>query len=122
MVLFSSTVLVECGGGLQLLETLLQYQKSGGFLLTKQVTPGKGHLQLESACQAEFDLPEYACYEQCCCDSGWLLRTGVASPATVKRHGRSAGKFLQCPKKDKVKVQGTRSEYDQGFNLKDKSK
>ncbi|KAG2364049.1 hypothetical protein BDR07DRAFT_1459956 [Suillus spraguei] len=29
---------------------------------------------------------------------------------------------LQCPKEDKVKVQGTRSEYDQGFGLKDKSK
>ncbi|KAG2359796.1 hypothetical protein BDR07DRAFT_1487789 [Suillus spraguei] len=29
---------------------------------------------------------------------------------------------LQCPKEDKVKVQGTRSEYNQGFGLKDKSK
>ncbi|KAG2359748.1 hypothetical protein BDR07DRAFT_1487915 [Suillus spraguei] len=51
-----------------------------------------------------------------------VLRTGVASPATVKRHSRSAGKFLQCPEEDKVKVQGTCSEYDQGFGLKDKSK
>ncbi|KAG2354066.1 hypothetical protein BDR07DRAFT_1430999, partial [Suillus spraguei] len=45
-------------------------------------------------------------------DFNLLLRTGVASPAT----------FLQCPEEDKVKVQGTRSEYDQGFSLKDKSK
>ncbi|KAG2366227.1 hypothetical protein BDR07DRAFT_1458762 [Suillus spraguei] len=30
--------------------------------------------------------------------------------------------FLQCSKENKVKVQGTRSEYDQGFSLKDKSK
>ncbi|KAG2365206.1 hypothetical protein BDR07DRAFT_1481587 [Suillus spraguei] len=51
-----------------------------------------------------------------------LLQTGVASPATVKRHRQSAGKLLQCPKEDKVKVQGTRSKYDQGFNLKDESK
>ncbi|KAG2361729.1 hypothetical protein BDR07DRAFT_1485504 [Suillus spraguei] len=29
---------------------------------------------------------------------------------------------LQCPKEDKVKVQGTRSEYDQGFSLEDRSK
>ncbi|KAG2366253.1 hypothetical protein BDR07DRAFT_1458680 [Suillus spraguei] len=29
---------------------------------------------------------------------------------------------LQCPEEDKVKVQGTRSEYNQGFSLKDKSK
>ncbi|KAG2366480.1 hypothetical protein BDR07DRAFT_1458580 [Suillus spraguei] len=29
---------------------------------------------------------------------------------------------LQCPKEDKARVQGTRSEYDQGFSLKDKSK
>ncbi|KAG2360214.1 hypothetical protein BDR07DRAFT_1487243 [Suillus spraguei] len=28
---------------------------------------------------------------------------------------------LQCPEEDKVKVQGMRSEYDQGFCLKDKS-
>ena len=55
-------------------------------------------------------------------DFNLLLQTGVASPATVKRHSQSAGKFLQCPEEDKVKVQGTRSEYDQGFGLKDKSK
>ncbi|KAG2351282.1 hypothetical protein BDR07DRAFT_1500199 [Suillus spraguei] len=30
--------------------------------------------------------------------------------------------FLQRPEEDKVKVQGTRSKYDQGFSLKDKSK
>ncbi|KAG2356657.1 hypothetical protein BDR07DRAFT_1491636 [Suillus spraguei] len=29
---------------------------------------------------------------------------------------------LQCPEENKVKVQGTRSGYDQGFGLKDKSK
>ncbi|KAG2353034.1 hypothetical protein BDR07DRAFT_1497159 [Suillus spraguei] len=46
-----------------------------------------------------------------------LLRTGVASPATVKRHRRSAG-VLTMSKENKVKVQGTRSEYDQGFSLK----
>ncbi|KAG2355604.1 hypothetical protein BDR07DRAFT_1493007 [Suillus spraguei] len=33
-----------------------------------------------------------------------LLRTGVASPATVKRHRRSAGKFYNVQKEDKVKV------------------
>ncbi|KAG2354991.1 hypothetical protein BDR07DRAFT_1464764 [Suillus spraguei] len=51
-----------------------------------------------------------------------VLQTGMASPATVKRHNWSAGKFLQCPEEDKVKVLGTRSEYNQGFSLKDKSK
>ncbi|KAG2353544.1 hypothetical protein BDR07DRAFT_1496099 [Suillus spraguei] len=44
----------------------------------------------------------------------------VTLPSAI--HETVCWEVLQCPEEDKVKVQGMRSEYDQGFSLKDKSK